>query len=84
MNHVLIYCIGKFVVIYFDDILIYNRSLNEYIGHIRQVLIILRDYHLFANLEKCTFCKENMILLEFMVGKDGVHVHLEKIKAIQE
>jgi hypothetical protein len=40
--------IGKFVVIYFDDILIYNKSLDEYVEHIRSVLCwFLLTCHLF-------------------------------------
>jgi len=42
MNHVLRDCIGKFVVVYFDDILIYSKSLHEHIDHLRSVLTILR------------------------------------------
>uniref|UniRef100_A0A151UHM5 Transposon Ty3-I Gag-Pol polyprotein n=1 Tax=Cajanus cajan TaxID=3821 RepID=A0A151UHM5_CAJCA len=84
MNHVLRDCIGKFVVIYFDDILVYSKTLEEHLGHLRQVLIILRDNHLCANFEKCTFCKNQVNFLGFIVGKEGVHVDPEKIKAIQD
>jgi len=52
MNDVLRECIGKFVVVYFDDILIYNKSLHEPIDHLRSVLTILRVNNLFANKEK--------------------------------
>nr|KYP32360.1 Transposon Ty3-G Gag-Pol polyprotein [Cajanus cajan] len=41
MNLVLRDCIGKFLVVYFDDILIYSRCLSDYIGHLRQVFNIL-------------------------------------------
>nr|KYP59783.1 Putative AC transposase [Cajanus cajan] len=54
MNHVLRYCIGRFVVVYFDDILINSKSLNERIGHLKKVLIILRDNHL-CQLRKIYF-----------------------------
>nr|KYP72131.1 Transposon Ty3-I Gag-Pol polyprotein [Cajanus cajan] len=84
MNHVLRECIGKFVVVYFDDILIYSRSQDDHLGHLREVLMILRKNHLFANLEKCTFCVDHVVFLGFIVRKDGVRVDPEKIKVIQE
>uniref|UniRef100_A0A151UFQ3 Retrovirus-related Pol polyprotein from transposon 17.6 n=1 Tax=Cajanus cajan TaxID=3821 RepID=A0A151UFQ3_CAJCA len=84
MNHALRDCIGRFVVVYFDDILIYSQSLSDHVDHLRQVLLVLRDNHLFANVDKCTFCVDNVIFLGFVVSKNGVHVDPEKIKAIQE
>ena len=42
MNHVLRAFIGKFVVVYFDDILIYHKTLEEHAEHVKQVLDVLR------------------------------------------
>jgi len=84
MNHVLRDWIGRFVVVYFDDILFYSTSLSGHIDHLRVVLSLLRTNQLYANIDKCTFCVDSVVLLGFVVNKNGVHVDPDKIKAIQE
>ena len=37
---------GKFLVVYFDDILIYNRSREQHLDHLRQVCVVLRKSYL--------------------------------------
>jgi len=49
MHHVLRPFIGKFVVVYFDDILIYNLTIEDHKEHVRQVLETLRKEELYAN-----------------------------------
>ena len=51
MNKVLRAFIGKFVVVYSDDILIYNKSMGEHLDHLHAVFDTLRDACLFGNLE---------------------------------
>src|SRR5690606_38427796 len=84
MNHVLRQFIGVFVVVYFDDILIFSTGLEEHLDHIRSVLDVLRSQSLFANLSTCSFCTNEIVFLGFVVGADGVRVDKEKIKATKE
>jgi hypothetical protein len=83
MNEVLCSFIGKFVVVYFDDILIYNKSLDEHIEHLRVVFCALREARLFANLEKCTFCTDQVAFLGYVVTPLGIEVDEVKIEAIK-
>ncbi|XP_027184028.1 uncharacterized protein LOC113782336, partial [Coffea eugenioides] len=84
MNHVLRPFLGKFVVVYFDDILIYSRSLDEHVEHVKLVLDALRREKLYANLKKCSFCTDQLVFLGFVVSKQGIKVDEEKVKAIRE
>jgi hypothetical protein len=69
---------------HFDDILIYSKSLDEHIEHIKCVLAVLRKEFLYANLSKCTFCTDKVVFLGFVVSAHGVEVDDEKIKAVRE
>jgi hypothetical protein len=84
MNPALRAFLGRFVVVYFDDILVYSKSLDEHIDHLHCVLTVLRKEKLYANLKKCSFCLDKVVFLGFVVGAKGIAVDEEKVKAIKE
>ena len=83
MNEVLKLFLGRFVVVYLDDILVYSRNEEEHLIHLRDVFETLRAQRLYGKLEKCSFLVDNVVFLGYVVSKDGVSVDQSKIEAIK-
>ena len=84
MNQVLTPFIGKFVVVYFDDILIYNKTEAAHYNHVREVLAVLQANELYINLKKCSFLTDKLLFLGYVVSADGLHVDEDKVRVVRE
>ena len=69
-------------MVFFDDILIYSKTWREHIRHLDQVITILEEHHFFAKMLKCTFGKEEVDYLGYIISTEGVRVDQSKIKEI--
>ncbi|KAK3570811.1 hypothetical protein QTP86_027631 [Hemibagrus guttatus] len=57
--------LGKWVIAYIDDILVYSTSPEEHVQHVREVLSRLQQHHLYVNLDKCEFHRSTVTFLGY-------------------
>ena len=73
-----------FLIIYLDDLLIYSRTQAEHDIHVRKVLQRLREYGLYAKLEKCSFdCKE-VEFLGYTISSKIIFMDPTKVQTVLE
>jgi Reverse transcriptase (RNA-dependent DNA polymerase)/RNase H-like domain found in reverse transcriptase len=82
MNLVFKSFIGRSVVVYFDDMLVYSTGKEEHLEHLRQVFEVLTEQKLYINFKKCEFLTSNLVFLGYVVSAEGIHVDPSKVDAI--
>ena len=74
--------LDDFVLVFFDDILIYSEEIEDHERHLCHVLEILRKAKWYAKKSKCTFFVDKVAYLGFIVSKEGILHDLAKVEAI--
>ncbi|GBG64736.1 hypothetical protein CBR_g46282 [Chara braunii] len=75
--------IGRFVVVYRDDILIFSKSMEEHLKHLEEVMAILKKTQLHLNLEKFEFGKDSAIYLGHRLSAAGLEPEATKVEVIR-
>ncbi|KAM0014322.1 putative nucleotidyltransferase, Ribonuclease H [Helianthus debilis subsp. tardiflorus] len=84
MNDVFRPFLRRFILVFFNDILIYSKTWDEHLQHLRITLELLRTHQLVAKLSKCTFGQTRVVYLGHIISSQGVAVDPDKISTIQQ
>nr|GEX02761.1 transposon Ty3-G Gag-Pol polyprotein [Tanacetum cinerariifolium] len=72
----------KFILVFFDDILVYSKTIDDHVEHLTVVLGILESNHLFAKQSKCCFGVSQVHYLGHLISVDGVAVEPNKVQSV--
>ncbi|KAF0930590.1 hypothetical protein E2562_033754 [Oryza meyeriana var. granulata] len=84
MNAVLRPFLRQFVLVFFDDILIYSATWADHLRHLRAVLSMLRQHQLFVKRAKCAFGVSSVSYLGHVISAEGVAMDPAKVQAIHD
>lgn len=82
MNNIFQEFLFKFVVLYLDDIVVYNHTLEEHFEHLRVVFHIHLQNQLYVKLEKCAFAKEEVLFLGHWIDGGLIRMDREKVLVV--
>lgn len=82
MNSIFQYALRRFVLVFFDDILVYSSNRAQHLKYLETVLMTLQTHHLFAKFSKCSFGTTEVDYLSHVVSFAGVTMDQNKVTAI--
>lgn len=82
MNQLFQPYLRKFILVFFDDILIYSTSLDQHLQHLHVVLSMLKDNKLYAKLSKCSFAQPQIEYLGHLISEKGLSMDKTKVEFI--
>ena len=82
MNGTLAPGLRRFVLVFFDDILIYSPTFEAHVDHLCQVFQWLRADQWKLKLSKCTFARESISYLGHIISSEGLSTNPAKVQAV--
>ena len=83
MHYVTSY-IGKSIIVFIDDILVYTETLEEHQAILRQVLQTLEKNELYLKTKKCEFFREKVSFLGHVISYNKVEMDPKKIQIVKD
>lgn len=83
MNAIFRPYLHQFIIFFFDDILIYSRTLHDHLTHLEKAFRVLSEGQFFLELSKKNFAQPQVEYLGHLVSVKGVEPVLVKVQAIQ-
>ena len=74
----------KFVLVFFDDILVYSSNWKDHLCHLETVLKTLQHHELYARLAKCSFGVMEVEYLGHVLSGKGVAMDIQKVLAVKD
>ncbi|GMI79893.1 hypothetical protein HRI_001658600 [Hibiscus trionum] len=84
MNKVFEPYLRKFILVFFDDILIYSKTLADHIQHLTTALALLQQHQLYAKKSKCFFGQTQVEYLGYIISDKEVSTDEAKIQAMKD
>ncbi|XP_043687903.1 uncharacterized mitochondrial protein AtMg00860-like [Telopea speciosissima] len=82
MNRVFHDVLDKYIIMFIDNILVYSKSEEEHVDHLRFVLQRLREKQLYAKFSKCNFWLQQVAFLGHLVSAKGIEVDPGKVQSV--
>ncbi|GKC13696.1 putative mitochondrial protein [Tanacetum coccineum] len=84
MNEIFKPYLRKFTLAFFDDIMVYNKSVAEHLMHLKMVLQTMQAHTLFPKRGNYTFAVSQVEYLGHIISDKGVATYLAKIEAMKD
>nr|GEW09670.1 putative reverse transcriptase domain-containing protein [Tanacetum cinerariifolium] len=83
MNRVCRLYLDKFVIMFIDDILIYSKTQEEHVEHLRIVLELIKKEKLYAKFFKCELWLREVQFLRHVINGSRIHIDPHKIEVVK-
>ena len=84
MNDIFRPYLRKFILVFFDDILVYSKTLQEHVQHLESTFIVLQQHSLLAKRSKCYFAQTKVEYLGHLISAEGVSKILARLQQCKD